>query len=211
MELDYLKEDIYGEYYGENLPYIEKAMELVYKRIKNSGEKFGEEADRNPVEHIKYRVKSPRSAKEKLKKLELEDDNTTLLDNLHDICGFRIVCTFISDVEYIINEIKKISEADVIIEKDYINKPKKNGYRSYHIIVKIPVKINGITKDIYVEAQVRTIAMDCWASLEHQLMYKKDIKNKELFKDELKKCADEMATTDLNLETIMSFIKSEGV
>lgn len=211
MELDYLKEDKYKDYYGEDLPYIEKAMELVYEKIKNSGEEFGEEADRNPVEHIKYRVKSPRSAKEKLKKLELEDDDNTPLNNLHDICGFRIICTFISDVEYIINEIKKISEVKIVVEKDYINKPKKNGYRSYHIIVKLPVDIDGVIKEIYIEAQVRTIAMDCWASLEHQLMYKKDIKNKDLFKDELKKCADEMATTDLNLETIMSFIKSEGV
>ncbi len=211
MELDYLKEDLYREYYGDNLPYIEKAMKLVYERIRNIGEEFGSERDRNPVEHIKYRVKSPKSAKEKLEKLDIDEGFLDPITNLHDICGFRIICTFISDVEYIIDEIKKISEADVVVEKDYINKPKKNGYRSYHIIVKIPVEIDGVTKDIYVEAQVRTIAMDCWASLEHQLMYKKEIKNRDLFKDELKKCADEMATTDLNLETIMSFIKSEGV
>ncbi len=211
MELDYINNEDYLDFYKENLLYIEKTMKTIYEIIKNSGEDYSSFEDRNPVEHIKYRVKHPESAKDKCTKLEQEPTSNNAMEYLHDICGFRIICTFISDIEFIVKKIKEIKDVKIVVEKDYINKPKSNGYRSYHIIIMLPIEIDGNIKNIYAEAQIRTIAMDCWASLEHQLMYKKDIQNKELFKEELKKCADEMATTDLNLETIMSFIKNEGV
>lgn len=211
MELDYLQKEEYKEFYKEDLPYIEKAMETIYEKIKKSGMDHQEKEDRNPVEHIKYRVKKPESAKNKLKNEKYSKSNNGVMETLTDICGFRIVCTFISDVEYMVNKIKKIDEIKIIEEKNYINNPKENGYRSYHIIFSIPIEYNGKIKEVSIEAQIRTIAMDCWASLEHQLMYKKEIRNEQLFKNELKKCADEMATTDLNLETIMSFINNGEV
>lgn len=211
MELDYLTEEDYMDFYRDDIPYIEKAMELTYEKIKESGNIHFELEDRNPVEHIKYRVKHPESAKRKLEKLNYNEYTDRIMGTIKDICGFRIVCTFISDVKYIVDIIKGLDEVKIIEEKDYIDNPKENGYRSYHIIFTIPIQHDNKSKDIFVEAQIRTIAMDCWASLEHQLMYKKDIDNKQLFKDELKKCADEMATTDLNLETIMSFIKDGEV
>ncbi|WP_100065527.1 GTP pyrophosphokinase [Miniphocaeibacter massiliensis] len=211
MELEYLKNRGYKEFYEDKLKYIEKAMEIIYEKIKCMGEKHLVLEDRNPIEHVKYRVKHPKSVKEKLERQKLEVSLENSLNEIQDVCGFRIVCTFISDVKYIIKKIEEIENITVVIKKDYINKPKKNGYRSYHIILSLPVEINGVIEKIYVELQIRTIAMDCWASLEHQLMYKKDISKRELFKEELKKCADEMATTDLNLETIMTFIESEGI
>ncbi len=207
MELEYLQDIDYKKFYKDKSKYLEKAMEYIYENIKKSAENHFVLEDRNPVEHIKYRIKHPESVENKLKKQKLDVSLESSLENLQDICGFRIICTFISDVKYIVNKIEEIENVNVVVKKDYINKPKSNGYRSYHIIISVPVEINGVVEDIYVEIQIRTIAMDCWASLEHQLMYKKDITNKDLFKDELKKCADEMATTDLNLETIMTFIQ----
>lgn len=91
-------------------------------------------------------------------------------------------------------------------EKDYVKNPKPNGYRSYHLILEEPIEIEGIKHNVYVEIQIRTIAMDFWSSLEHEIKYKKDIKNTELIVSELKKCADVIATTDLNMQSIKNLI-----
>ena len=121
----------------------------------------------------------------------------------------RIICNYIDDVYKVAEMLKGYKDLKVIREKDYIKNPKPNGYRSYHIIFELSLDLAGAITPVFVEIQIRTIAMDFWSSLEHEMKYKKDIKNPELIAEELKRCADEIATTDLNMQTIRKMINSE--
>ncbi len=121
----------------------------------------------------------------------------------------RIICNYIDDVYEVANMLKNFRDLKVIKEKDYIKNPKPNGYRSYHIIFELSLEIEGEIKKVFVEIQIRTIAMEFWSSLEHEMKYKKNIKNQELIVEELKRCADEIATIDLNMQTIKKMIDLE--
>lgn len=123
--------------------------------------------------------------------------------------GMRIICNYIDDVYEVAEMLKHYKDLKVVTEKDYIKNPKPNGYRSYHIIFELSLDLAGEITPVYVEIQIRTIAMDFWSSLEHEMKYKKNIKNQELIVEELKRCADEIATTDLNMQTIKKMIDSE--
>lgn len=125
------------------------------------------------------------------------------------LLGMRIICNYIDDVYKVAEMLKGYKDLKVIREKDYIKNPKPNGYRSYHIIFELSLDLAGAITPVFVEIQIRTIAMDFWSSLEHEMKYKKDIKNPELIAEELKRCADEIATTDLNMQTIRKMINSE--
>ena len=171
-----------------------------YKKINN---------DRDPIEYIKSRVKSEDSMKEKLQRKGLKVNLENALMKIHDAAGIRIICTFVDDVYDIVEMIKKYDDIEVINEKDYIKNPKENGYRSYHLIIKIPLNIAGEIHKVYLEIQIRTIAMDFWSSLEHQMKYKKDIQNPEMIAEELKKCAEQIATTDINMMAIRNMINRE--
>jgi ppGpp synthetase/RelA/SpoT-type nucleotidyltranferase len=119
---------------------------------------------------------------------------------MHDSIGIRIVCSFIDDIYANIERIRAFTDCTVVEEKDYIKHAKPNGYRSYHMIVQN-------TEGYYAEIQIRTISMDTWAALEHDIKYKKDINvNKELITAELKRCADELASTDISMQTIRNMI-----
>lgn len=167
--------------------------------------------DRDPIEYIKSRIKSEDSMKEKLKRKHLDVNLENALYKIYDAAGIRIVCTFVDDVYDIVRIIKIYDDIKVIKEKDYIKNPKQNGYRSYHLVVSIPLNIAGKINDVNLEIQIRTIAMDFWSSLEHQMKYKKNIKNQAMIVEELKKCADEIATTDINMMAIRNMIgKGEG-
>lgn len=166
---------------------------------------------RDPVEHCKGRIKSAESMKEKLARKGLPVTLEAALNEVHDAVGIRIVCQFVDDVYKMADILKRQEDMTVIREKDFIQNPKPNGYRSYHIIVKLPVHLPDCTKELYAEIQIRTIAMDCWAALEHELKYKHTIPNQELLQSELKRCSDEMASTDLTMQTIRQVIdNSEG-
>ena len=171
-----------------------------YKKINN---------DRDPVEYIKSRVKSEDSMQEKLKRKGLEVNLDNALTRIHDAAGIRIICTFVDDVYDVVEMIKKYNDIEVINEKDYIKNPKDNGYRSYHLIIKIPLNIVGDIHKVYLEIQIRTIAMDFWSSLEHQMKYKKDIQNPKMIAEELKICAEQIATTDINMMAIRNMINRE--
>ena len=171
-----------------------------YKKINN---------DRDPIEYIKSRVKSEDSMKEKLQRKGLEVNLENALTKIHDAAGIRIICTFVDDVYDVAEMIKKYDDVEVINEKDYIKNPKENGYRSYHLIIKIPLNIAGYIHKVYLEIQIRTIAMDFWSSLEHQMKYKKDIQNPEMIAEELKRCAEQIATTDINMMAIRNMINKE--
>ena len=110
------------------------------------------------------------------------------------------------DVYDIAKMIKEYDDIEIVREKDYIKNPKENGYRSYHLVIKVPLKISGDIHKVYLEIQIRTIAMDFWSSLEHQMKYKKNIKNQQIIVEELKKCAEQIATTDINMLAIRNMI-----
>lgn len=165
--------------------------------------------DRDPIEYIKTRVKSEESMKEKLKRKNLPVNLETALTKIYDAAGIRIICTYIDDVYTIVEMLKTYKDLTVLEEKDYIKNPKPNGYRSYHIVFQTLLDIAGEKHPVNVEIQIRTIAMDFWASLEHQMKYKKSIQNQEMIVEELKRCADEIATTDLNMQTIRNMINGK--
>lgn len=161
---------------------------------------------RNPIEMIKTRIKSPESIMSKLKRKNLDLSMNSILSNINDVAGVRVICSFVSDI-YAISEML-VSQDDIRLlqVKDYIKNPKENGYRSYHMIIEIPVFFANSKQYIKVEVQLRTIAMDFWASLEHGMKYKQDVENSEHIVNELKKCADIIASTDLKMEEINKMI-----
>jgi putative GTP pyrophosphokinase len=164
-------------------------------------------SDRDPIEYITTRIKSEESMKEKLKRKKLDITLKNALTKVYDAAGIRIICSYIDDVYIVAQMLKKYKDLKVINEKDYIKNPKSNGYRSYHIVFELELDLAGEITPVYVEIQIRTIAMDFWSSLEHQMKYKQNIKNQELIVEELKRCADEIATTDLNMQTIRNMIE----
>ena len=170
--------------------------------------------DRDPIEYITSRVKSEESMKEKLKRKNLQVNLETALTKIYDAAGIRIICEYIDDVYSVVKMLKKFKDLKILQEKDYIKNPKENGYRSYHLIVEITAPYEDILGNnpgkFFAEIQVRTIAMDSWASLEHQMKYKHDIKNPELIVKELKRCADELAACDVSMQTIRNLINAEN-
>ena len=131
------------------------------------------------------------------------------MTNIYDAAGIRIICTFADDVYDIVEMIKKYDDIEIVKEKDYIKNPKENGYRSYHLVIKVPLNIAGEIHKVYLEIQIRTIAMDFWSSLEHQIKYKKNIQDQKMIVNELKKCAEQIATTDINMMAIRNMINKE--
>ena len=168
-----------------------------YRKINN---------DRDPIEYIKSRVKSEDSMKEKLQRKGLEVNLENAITKIYDAAGIRIICTFVDDVYDVIQMIKKYDDIEVIKEKDYIKNPKENGYRSYHLVINVPLNIAGEIHKVYLEIQIRTIAMDFWSSLEHQMKYKKNVQNQKMIVEELKRCAEQIATTDINMMAIRNMI-----
>ena len=168
-----------------------------YRKINN---------DRDPIEYIKSRVKSEDSMKEKLQRKGLEVNLENALTKIYDAAGIRIICTFVDDVYDVAEMIKKYDDIEVIKEKDYIKNPKENGYRSYHLVISVPLNIAGEIHKVYLEIQIRTIAMDFWSSLEHQMKYKKNIQYQAMIVEELKRCAEQIATTDINMMAIRNMI-----
>lgn len=166
---------------------------------------------RNPIEMIKSRVKRPKSIVDKLTRRELPVSLESMLNNLDDVAGIRVICSFVDDIYAVANMLVSQDDVTVIAIKDYIKTPKPNGYRSYHLILEVPVFFSDQKKSIRVEVQIRTIAMDFWASLDHQLKYKKDIvSGADSISEELRKCADVIAGTDSKMLEIRKSIEARG-
>ncbi len=169
---------------------------------------------RNPIEMIKSRVKKPESILGKLKRRNLEFSMESIIDNIHDVAGVRVICSFLDDIYAIADMFTSQDDIRVIEVKDYIKNPKPNGYRSYHMIIEVPVFFANRKQNVKVEVQLRTIAMDFWASLEHKMRYKKDIGDIdgiENLEAELKACADSIAATDLRMQEINRAIENARV
>lgn len=157
---------------------------------------------RNPIEMIKARVKKPKSIVEKLQRRGLPLSIESMESNLDDIAGVRVICSFVDDIYEISRMLERQDDVTIIAIKDYIKAPKENGYRSYHMIVEVPVFFSSSKKNIRVEVQIRTIAMDFWASLEHELRYKNDVEATAPLKDRLKRCAEQSAALDVEMQSI---------
>ena len=189
-------EKIYGNHYYRLLAFKE-SLENEITRLEQTLEAFYQT---NMIDHIMGRLKSEESVLEKCRKKNLEATPDVIVSSIHDIVGIRIVCTFVDDIFKVRDAIREFNDITVIEEKDYVANAKPNGYRSYHMIVQN-------TEGYYAEIQIRTISMDTWAALEHDIKYKKDINvNKELITAELKRCADELASTDISMQTIRNMI-----
>ncbi|WP_336249434.1 GTP pyrophosphokinase family protein [Stomatohabitans albus] len=163
---------------------------------------FSLDHDRNPINSIHSRLKTFDSIVEKIQRRGLPQTFESIEENLHDIAGVRVVCTFPEDIYHLRNALLKQDDIYLIEEKDYVKNPKPNGYRSLHLIVKVPVFLAAEKHLMKVEIQMRTIAMNFWASLEHQIRYKKDIEFTEEMANELKECAELSATLDKRMDTL---------
>ena len=151
---------------------------------------------RNPITSISSRLKSSASIMEKLNRKGLDFTVENVESSLYDVAGIRVVCSYVDDIYGLAQALAKQDDITVIKEKDYIKHPKPNGYRSYHMIVSVPVFFSDQTADMAVEVQIRTIAMDFWASLEHQLKYKQEVDNQMQIVKQLTDCAEQIASID---------------
>ena len=187
-------------------------MEIETKfRVLN--ERFSLQHDRNPIDSIQSRLKSPDSILDKMLRKKLPFTLEAIENNIFDIAGIRVVCSFVDDIYMLADCLLQQDDITLIERKDYIKNPKRNGYRSLHLIIEVPIFLQNTKKLVYVEVQFRTIAMDFWASLEHKLQYKKNIPESQakFLKDELYDCAQQSAALDKRMQNIRNIIaKSES-
>ena len=180
----------------------EFAKERLQNEINILIKEYEYELGYNPVEHTKTRIKTLESAENKLRKRNYEVTFDNLINHIHDIVGIRIVCSFLSDVYEIANRIQNSKQFKIKNVNDYIKNPKPSGYTSYHINVLIPIDLYASTEYIEAEIQIRTIAMDCWSSLDHKLRYKLPENIPEEIKTELKNRAEDMRELDKKMEDL---------
>ena len=187
--------------YGDSLPLLESKMQYLVDEIQKARNQIKGTIGMDPVEHLIYRIKSEESMREKCVRKGLPQTPDSALRVLTDAIGVRVVCAFVSDVYSIRDYLLNLPDCELVEEKDYIRNPKENGYRSYHMILMV-------SGSVYAEIQLRTISMDTWAALEHHMHYKKEKTAEEaLITAELKRCADELASTDLSMQTIRDMIR----
>lgn len=172
------------------MTYYKCAMMEIETKFKVLSEQYSLQHDRAPISSIHTRLKSFESILEKLTRKDLPMSLDSLEQNLNDVAGVRVVCSFLSDVYTIADALVGQDDVRLIARKDYIKNPKKNGYRSLHLIVEVPIFLASEKKLMKVEIQLRTIAMDCWASLEHQINYKKSYAFSEEMKRSLTACSE---------------------
>jgi len=183
--------------WGQNL--LLTKMHIIFDSLKHF-------QNNNPIEHIKSRIKSPESIVIKLKNLNFEVTAENAKNVLTDIAGIRIICSYAKDIYYLVDILKTIPDTQVLTEKDYVSYPKKSGYRSFHLIMKIPVFYSEKTEEIPIEIQLRTAAMDFWATLEHKVRYKYKEHIPKHLSDELSICASKIAELDNRMFLIHDII-----
>ena len=180
------------------------ALKEVSTKVEILNDEFQQVHQYNPIEYIKSRIKSPESIVKKLKRYGYESSIDNIVDYINDIAGIRIVCSFTSDIYKLAEMIGKQNDLTVVSVKDYIKHPKENGYRSLHLIVAVPIFLQNEKREMKVEVQLRTIAMDFWASLEHKVRYKKNVPadETERLAQELSECAQISADLDQRMQNI---------
>ena len=190
--------------YGDALPELEQTMQMLLGEIEQIRYEMTSELGMDPIEHLLGRIKTEESMREKCRRKGLPETAESALGQIRDAIGVRVVCAFIDDVYTIHDRLLALPHIRLVEEKDYIRHAKPNGYRSFHMIIRADGQY-------FVELQLRTISMDTWAAREHHMRYKKHLlKNDNLIAGELKRCADELASTDVSMQTIRDMIKEES-
>jgi len=180
------------------------ALEEVSTKINILTQEFQYFHNYNPIEHVKSRLKSPQSIIDKIKRKGFPLSIEHIKEQVRDIAGIRITCSYKSDIYKISTMLQNQKDIQVIEVKDYMKDPKPNGYQSLHLIIQIPIFMSDRTEDVYVEIQIRTIAMDFWASLEHKIYYKYNKDIPKHMKDELKEVADIANQLDIRMEKLQN-------
>ena len=178
------------------------ALREMSAKLENLDDYCQRHFDHNPIHHMESRIKTPESILEKMRRREYDMDFKTLRKNVYDIAGIRVICNYINDIYQIINLLCQQRDLSIQLTKDYIVTPKQTGYRSLHIVFDIELYFNNEIKKVPVEIQFRTIAMDMWASLEHELRYKSNNNLNEEEKKNLKSYSDTLYNIDLNMQRI---------
>ena len=190
--------------YADRLPALEAVLDRLLDKVEQVRRELRSLAGMDPVEHCLGRIKSEESMREKCRRKGLPETTESALTQIHDAVGIRVVTSFIDDVYRIRDALAGMEGIRVVEEKDYIRHAKPNGYRSYHMVLLVD-------EQIYAEIQLRTISQDTWAALEHHMRYKKTLNgNTALIAQELKRCADELASTDVSMQTIRDMIMGQS-
>ncbi|HIY77767.1 MAG TPA: GTP pyrophosphokinase family protein [Candidatus Borkfalkia excrementavium] len=184
------------------------AIREVRTKFEVLNDELSLKTSRNPIESIQSRVKKALSIAQKLRRLGKSVTVENISKELNDVAGVRVVCSFIDDIYRVADMLAKQDDITVVAVKDYIRKPKLNGYRSYHMIVEVPVFFSESKQIMRVEIQLRTVAMDFWASLEHQMKYKKESADRPEIAAELKSCAEVIAATDARMMAVRKRIEN---
>lgn len=178
------------------------ALKEVGTKIEILSDEFQYIHKYNPIEHVKSRIKSPESIVKKLRRDGYESTLENMVRYVNDIAGIRIICSFTSDIYRIADMIAKQSDLKILSFKDYIKKPKESGYKSYHMILTVPIFLSNQVVDTKVELQIRTVAQDFWASLEHKIYYKFEGHAPAQLEEELKACADVVNVLDEKMASL---------
>ena len=186
------------------MSYYECAIMEIETKFKVLNHELSLEYDANPIESIKTRVKSYDSILKKIRRKNIPLNLTSIEENLRDIAGVRVICSFPDDIYKLADSFLRQDDIKLIERKDYIKNPKPSGYRSLHLIVQVPIFLQNEKKMVYVEVQFRTIAMDFWASLDHKMRYKKELSRDEveILQEELYDCARQSAALDERMQGI---------
>lgn len=185
------------------------AIRQLRTKLEILNTEFEVKYQRNPISNIQSRLKSQVSIMEKLNRKGLPVSQESIEQNIHDIAGVRVICSYVDDIYRLADALVGQDDIELVEKKDYIVNPKPNGYRSLHLIVRVPVYFAESTRSITAEIQIRTIAMDFWASLEHQIKYKKKMNDPEAVAARLKQCADVITYTDMMMQNIRKEMDNE--
>ena len=199
--------------YGKYAPALDRILNQLLNRFDELNKNYEQVHHERLYEHLRGRVKSEASMEQKCKRKNLPLTPRSALRDNRDSIGLRVICNFIDDIYKFIAYIRSWDDVTIVKEKDYITNAKPNGYRSYHMILDVTVMDEDVDGNVpghyFVEVRLRTIAMDTWASLEHEMKYKHQIKNPEMIGRELKRVADELASCDVSMQTIRQLIREE--
>lgn len=212
LRIDPLEDDLFREQFqsfAKLMAYYRCAMMEIETKFNVLNQEFSLRFDRNPISSIKTRLKTPISIREKLTRRGLDVTVENIEACLNDVAGVRVVCAFPEDVRTLAKALLKQDDVTLIEKKDYILNPKPNGYRSLHLIVAVPIYLAHEKRKMRVEIQLRTIAMDFWASLEHQLRYKKNVAFTEEMAKELTFCAELSAELDRRMDHLRESVQEE--
>ncbi|MGN0669482.1 MAG: GTP pyrophosphokinase family protein [Oscillospiraceae bacterium] len=185
----------------------DSAIREVKTKLEILDSEFRTKYSYNPIHHIEDRLKSPESMFKKLQRNNLPFTVEAVRENLFDIAGVRVICNYIEDIYQVADLLTAQDDVTLIKRKDYIANPKANGYRSLHLVIETPVYLSEQKELVNVEVQIRTIAMDFWASLEHELKYKTDTEVSAELAEQLRLCAETIAQTDLKMQQIYRTLK----